>query len=330
MAAASSNRLRTGIVLTTLAFCAFFTAQGATALLAGRAFEVDPEVAAGPPKRRTLAPTRGRRRHDPAIILRRNIFNSALGDLSAAPIEEATLPDTEMPEEAVDSPCENEMRLIGTVVLPGQLEQSLAAIVGTDRKAGLHRGGAEVEGFRIRSIQSDAVVLQTKTGFCRLAMFEVDSAGPRPPRTAVKLPASKGKKKKPGKKRGLDADRNAGLSEEELTQGIEKVNDTNYNISRAMMNKVLDNAGRLIGIAAVSPKVEGGASVGMEIRGIRANTLLTKLGIQNGDVLEGINGQPLTSTDAALGAYTTLRTADKFNLSIRRGGESMIINYNLQ
>jgi len=132
------------------------------------------------------------------------------------------------------------------------------------------------------------------------------------------------------KTRRPDADRNAGLSEEEIDQGIEKVNDTNYNISRSMLNKVLDNAGRLIGIAAVAPKVEGGRPIGMEIRGIRADTLLTKLGIQNGDILESVNGQSLTSTDAALGAYTTLRTADKFDLSIRRGSESMVINYNLQ
>jgi general secretion pathway protein C len=97
-----------------------------------------------------------------------------------------------------------------------------------------------------------------------------------------------------------------------------------------MLNKVLDNAGKLIGIAAVAPKMEGGQSVGMEIRGVRPNTLLTKLGIQNGDILESVNGQSLTNPDAALGAYTTLRTADKFSLSIRRGGRAMMINYTLQ
>ena len=323
MAAASSNRLRTGIVLTTLGLCALFSAQGATALLSKKVLETDP-AARVPRAKRSVPQPQAARRHDPGIILRRNIFNSALGDLSGVPIEDAALPDTEMPHEEVEVPCTNQMRLIGTVVLPGELEQSLAAIVGTDQKAGLYRGGVEVEGARIRSIQSDAVVLQTKTGFCRLAMFEVDGA-PKP----VRKPSRAVSKEQP-KRRGPDADRNAGLTDDELAEGIEKINDTNYNISRSMLNKVLDNAGRLIGIAAVSPKVEGGESIGMEIRGIRANTLLTKLGIQNGDVLESVNGQSLTSTDAALGAYTTLRTADKFNLSIRRGSQSMIINYNLQ
>jgi len=327
MAGANDNRLRNGIVLTTLALCAFFTAQGATALLSTKVLRSDPESNASAPRGRVGA-TQTQTRHDPGIVLKRNIFDSALGDLSAMPVADPVLPDAELPEDDVEAPCTNNMRLIGTVVMPGALEQSLAAIEGTDKKAGLHRGGAEVEGSRIRAIQSDNVVLQTKTGFCRLAMFEVAASPKRLKKQLIrtqKKPEEKGKKGKTPA-----ADRNAGLSAEELSQGIEKINDTNYNLSRTMLNKVLDNAGRLIGIAAVSPKVEGGQPIGMEIRGVRANTLLTKLGIQNGDVLESVNGQPLTSTDAALGAYTTLRTGDKFNLSIRRGSESMIINYNLQ
>jgi len=323
MAAATTNRFRNAIVLGTLALCALFTAQGATALLASRVLDGSGETSASPKKRRTT-PTRSRPRHDPKVVLQRNIFDSALGDLTLIEVDESELPASELPDGEVKVLCEDNLRLIGTVVVPGELEQSLAAIVGSDSKAGLHRGGGYVEGSQIRSIQSDAVVLQTTSGFCRLAMFEIDPQGAKPVRKPV-VPKPKARKPK-----GPQADRNAGLSEAEIAEGIEKVNDTNYNISRAMMNKVLDNAGRLIGIAAVSPKMQDGASLGMEIRGIRSGTLLTKLGIKNGDILESVNGQSLTSTDAALGAYTTLRTSDKFNLSIRRGGKSILINYNLQ
>lgn len=327
METASNSRVRIAIVLATLACCAFFAAQGATALFSAKVVKVDPDAVAPPPSRIDVK-ARARRIHDPAIILRRNIFDSARGDLTKTPLEEADgatpLADAEMPDDEVEAPCQNDLKLIGTVVLPGELEQSLAAIVGTDKKAGLHRGGAEVEGAKIRAIQSDSVILQTKTGFCRLAMFQVEGTGSKP---VVATPAVR---ERPKTTRRLSAKRNAGLSEEEIEEGIEKINDTNYNISRSMLNKVLDNAGRLIGIAAVAPKTEGGRPVGMEIRGIRPNTLLTKLGIENGDILESVNGQSLTSTDAALGAYTTLRTADKFNLSVRRGNQSMVINYNLQ
>ena len=324
MAAAATNRFRNVLVLTTLALCAFFCAQGATALLAAKVLSAEPDATPAP-SRRAIATTRTQRKRDPGIILKRNIFDSAQGDLSDVPIENPDLPLEDLPAEDVETPCKGTMRLIGTVVLPGDLERSLAAIVGSDNKAGLHRGGAEIEGSRIRAIHSDAVVLQNTGGLCRLAMFEVEGPAKKP-----KLQPAIKKRKELAKKRGPTADRNAGLSEDEMAEGIRKVNDTNYNVSRSMLNKVLDNAGKIIGIAAVAPKMEGGQSIGMEIRGIRPGTLLTNLGIQNGDILESVNGQPLSNPDTALGAYTTLRTADKFNLSIRRGGQSMMINYSLQ
>ena len=323
MALAANNRFRNVLLLTTLAVCAFFVAQGATALFAAKVLNAEAD-ATPPPARRAIATAAVQRKRDPGIILKRNIFDSALGDLSEAPIENPELTLEDLPAGEVGTPCKGAMRLIGTVVLPGDLEGSLAAIVGTDKKAGLHRGGTDVEGSRIRAIHTDAVVLQSTSGPCRLVMFEVEGAADRP-----KPAASKQKKKKPPKS-GPRADRNAGLSEDEMAEGIEKVNDTNYNLSRSMLNKVLDNAGKIIGIAAVAPKMEDGQSVGMEIRGIRPGTLLTKLGIQNGDILESVNGQSLSSPDAALGAYTTLRTADKFTLSIRRDGQSMMVNYSLQ
>lgn len=321
MATAANNRFKSLLLLGTLALSAFFVAQGATALLAAKVLSAVPEPEPST-SRRSVAPISTQGKHDPGVILRRNIFDSAAGDLSEVPIESSNVPLADLPPEEVETPCKGSMRLIGTVVLPGELERSLAAIVGSDKKAGLHRGGADVEGSKIRAINADSVVLQNTAGLCRLAMFEVDDA-------AKAAPIVKRRAKKPARA-GPRADRNAGLSQEEMAQGIEKVNDNNYNLSRAMLNKVLDNAGKLIGIAAVTPKMEGGQSVGMEIRGVYPDTLLTKLGIQNGDILEGVNGQSLSNPDAALGAYTTLRTADKFNLSIRREGKSMMINYSLQ
>lgn len=325
MAAVANNRLRNVIVLATLGICALFCAQGATALLAEQVLSGEKQMGPAPAGKATSS-ARALRRRDPSIVLRRNIFDSALGDLSVLPMADPDLPMGDVPAEDVETPCTGSMRVIGTVVIPGDLERSLAAILGTDKKAGLHYGGTEVEGSRIRAIHSDAVVLQSKGGLCRLAMFQVDGAPKKPAfRSALKAEPVKKKKTK-----GPSADRNAGLSDEEMTEGIDRVDDRNFNLSRSMLNKVLDNAGKIIGIAAVAPKIENGQSIGMEIRGVRPGTLLTKIGIQNGDLLESINGQSLSNPDAALGAYTTLRTADKFTLSVRRKGESMMINYNLQ
>ena len=331
MATAGNKKFKSGVILMTLALCAFFLAEGATALVGAKVLQRDPDAQPVRPRSRTPA-TFAQNRHDPAIILRRNIFKSELGDLTLAPVAEGggAIVDGELvleDGEAVNR-CTTKMRLTGTAVVPGDFDRSLAVIVGSDQKASLYQGAAEVDGSRIRAIHSDSVLLQAGSGgLCRLAMFDVDPTAP--PSFKLKSLAKKVQKGKKKKGRGPKADRNAGLSSEEIEQGIEKVSDTRFNMRRMLMNKVLDNAGKLIGIAAVSPKMEGGKSTGLEIRGIRQGTLLTKLGMKNNDVLENVNGQPLSSPDAALGAYTTLRTADKFTLSVRRDGKSMEITYNL-
>lgn len=326
-----SNGLGNVIVLTTLTLCAFFLAEGATAVLGATILQRDPDTK--PIRSRARLPTAVvRNRHDPSIILKRNIFNSALGDLTLAPMGDAgEMIDGELVLEDGETVnrCAAKLRLTGTAVVPDDFERSLAVIVGSDRKTALYQGPAEVEGSRIRAIHADSVLLQSSSGdVCRLAMFEVDAPG-APGAPKFKLDKLRGKPKNNKKARGPKLDRNAGLTDEELEQGIEKVSDTNYNIRRTLLNKVLDNAGKLIGIAAVSPKMEGDKSVGMEIRGVRPDTLLTKLGIKNNDVLESVNDEPLSSPDAALGAYTTLRTADKFTLAVQRDGKPMVITYNL-
>jgi len=311
-------------VLTTLALCAFFLSQGVTALVGAKVLGAEP---APEPRRPSTHINTSEKRvsRDPAIILRRNIFDSALGDLTQLPLEEGGHVDGEIAldgEEAL-SACTEKMRLIGTAVIPGDFERSVAMIVGSSGKNALHQGSAEVDGSRIRAIYSDSVILQTATGgLCELAMFEVGT--PEKARVAA-TPKPKPKKKKPRP----SANRNAGLTPQELEDGIAMISPTLIHIDRELLSKILDNSGKLIGIAAAAPKMENGKPVGMLIRGIRPNTLLTKLGINNNDVLESINDKPLIGTDAALEAYTLLRTADKFTLAVKRGGRSMRINYNI-
>ena len=322
-----NKRFRVALVLTTLALCALFLAEGGTAVLGARVLQSTP-ASEHPLRRSKGARPFAITRHDPAVILRRNIFDSDLGDLTQITVTGGEIVDGDVIVENGESVnrCNSRLKLAGTAVIPGDLGRSLAVIVGSDSETTLYQGGAEVEGSRILAIHADGVYLQAGSGgLCRLPMFAPEAEGPAgPPKPP---PPTVAKKRRSRRVPGLD--RNAGLSSEEIAHGIEKVSDTAFNVERSLLNKVLDNAGKLIGIAAVSPKMEDGKSVGMEIRGIRRNTLLTKLGIKNNDLLESVNGQPLSSPDTALGAYTTLRTADKFTLSIVRDGKPIVINYTL-
>ena len=70
--------------------------------------------------------------------------------------------------------------------------------------------------------------------------------------------------------------------------------------------------------------------VGIRLFGVRQDTLLGVLGMENGDRLQTINGFDMASPEKALEAYARLRTADKLTISINRRGQNMNLDYNIK
>jgi general secretion pathway protein C len=317
----------TAIILATLALCAFFLAQGATRVLASELLGPDSEGPKPAPVRIATAEAAFRRTRDPAVILRRNIFDSTRGDLTAEPLPAVVLgPDGKPVEEWDPSKppplCTGNLRLVGSVMSPGYPDWSFAAIAGTsDGKTLLYREGTDVDGSRVLAVYPSRVVVSGSRGPCQLLMFKEEESGAV--RVQMPPPAA------PAETSAVDA-RNAGLSDEELTDGIEKLSDTRFNIQRSLVDKVLANQGSLMRTARVIPHEENGRVVGVKLYGIRRNSLLGRLGIRNGDMLRTINGFDMTSPDSALEAYSRLRSADKLTLAVKRQNNEMTIEYNIQ
>ena len=324
---ARQDRLSVAIVLATLLVCAFFLAQGTTRVLAAELLTTEP--AAEALRRSPVATTKSsfERTRDPAIILRRNIFDSARGDLTAEPLPETG--DEGGPPEAWDPSqpppkCSSQLRLVGSVMSPGNPDWSFAAIAGTtDGKTMLYREGSRVDGSRVLAVYPSSVVVSGSAGVCRLLMFEEEETGAVRPIVVPKRATI------PATSPIADA-RKAGLSDAELDEGIEKITDTRFNIQRGLVDKVLANQGSLMRTARVIPHEENGRVVGVKLYGIRRSSLLGRLGIRNGDMLRTINGFDMTSPDSALEAYTSLRTADKLTLAVKRQNNEMTIEYNIE
>jgi general secretion pathway protein C len=171
----------------------------------------------------------------------------------------------------------------------------------------------------VLAVHSSSVVVSGSSGACQLLMFdEEEGAVARAP--ARPAPAAT----KPGDPR------NAGLSAQELDDGIEKISDTKFNIQRSLVDKALANQGSLMKTARVIPHDEDGRVVGVKLYGIRRTSLLGRLGIRNGDMLRTINGFDMTSPDTALEAYSRLRSADKLTLAVKRQNNEMTIEYNVE
>ncbi len=326
------RRIAIGIIFASIALSALFLAQGTTALLAGALLELDPTVAEQAQTRRP--PGAGRAevgsRADATNILRRNIFDSETGDLLAvaAPAEETgDEEDVVIDPNAPPPPCEGSIRLVGSLVNARYPEWSFAAIVGPAGKALLYRAGMSIEGRELLAVGSSLVFLKPTNGsVCSLAMF--DPSAPERPQPAVQPQATPSAVVR--RERNEEEDESGNISSSELEQGITRVSDTEFTVARGLVDQLLENQAELMRTARIIPHQEGGRTVGVKLYGIRRNSLLGRLGLQNGDMLRTINGYDMTSPDSALEAYSRLRGANNLTVSVVRRGQAMNVDYNIQ
>ena len=329
MADVQKKRIGIAIVVGTLLLCALFLAQGTTALLASAFLPLDPQVAPARVRRPASLAGSADERADGTDVLRRNIFDSETGDLTAQPVV-ATADDAEEPvvvdPNAPPPPCEGSIRLVGALVNARHPEWSFASIAGPDGKALLYRAGMSIEGREIMGIGMDQVFMRPSSGsLCTLAMFAPPQAG-EAPRVAA-APSTPAAVVRRG---GEEESDEGGISSSDMEAGINRVSDTEFTVARGLVDQLLENQAELMRTARIIPHQEGGRTVGVKLYGIRRNSLLGRLGLQNGDMLRTINGYDMTSPDSALEAYSRLRGANNLTVAVVRRGQAMNIDYNIQ
>jgi general secretion pathway protein C len=144
--------------------------------------------------------------------------------------------------------------------------------------------------------------------------------GKAAPKTKV-TPKAKGKKPKGGKRAELRA---------AIDEGIKKVDDTHYEIDRALVDKLLANPMSVARGARVVPSIKNGKANGFKLYAIRPNSIYGKLGLMNGDTIHAVNGFELTTPDKALEVYTKVKTSSNLSVSVTRRGKPVNLGYNIQ
>lgn len=113
-------------------------------------------------------------------------------------------------------------------------------------------------------------------------------------------------------------------------EGIKKLDEHHYNIERSTVNNALTNLNDLAMQARIVPSFKNGQANGFKLFSIRPDSLYSKIGIQNGDVIQGINGLDINSPDKALEAYGKLKSANALDLKVERNGQSVNYHYAIQ
>jgi general secretion pathway protein C len=115
-----------------------------------------------------------------------------------------------------------------------------------------------------------------------------------------------------------------------IDNGIKKIDDNNYEIDKSLVDKVLANPMGVAKGARVVPAVKNGKPDGFKLYAIRPSSVYSKLGLQNGDTLQSINGFELTSADKALEVYTKLREATSLEVEVTRRGKQEKLKYSIR
>ncbi|MEA3359710.1 MAG: type II secretion system protein GspC [Thermodesulfobacteriota bacterium] len=98
-------------------------------------------------------------------------------------------------------------------------------------------------------------------------------------------------------------------------------------LSKSDVEDSFKNVHELLSQVRVRPHFRDGRPDGLAISSIKAGSFFAKLGLRNGDVVQGVDGRSIKSPDDVLDIYTKLKSASQVELQIRRRGKSKKINY---
>ncbi len=239
------------------------------------------------------------------VILTRNIFGiTNLSDAGLPGGSQVALPDSTL-----------NIVLLGTII---NHDASSVAIIKNpdDNKVNGYRSGEVVdiiksEDVKVIEIMNCRVVIERqRTGRETIKckdLGEIASTSPAGP---------SGKRTQA---RGLDS----GSSPD--NEGISKIGENEYEVSRELLEDVLSDPTNIIQQARVIPQEDG-----LRFFGIRSNSIFWKIGIKNGDTLHKINNVELNDVEKALSVFEELRSQSNFTIDFTRAGKQYTYEYNVK
>ncbi len=198
--------------------------------------------------------------------------------------------------------------LFGTIT--GRDDHDYAVIEDTKkRKQGLYKKGDTIQNAEIKLILRKKVVL-TVNGKDEILLMEDDK------------PNKSTKSRKPSSFKEMES---KNLLDAERFDTGETVS-----IDREKINSSLKNINQLMSQVKVRPHFKDGKPNGLLLSHVQQNSIFKDMGLQNGDIVKGVNGKEIQSVDDALKFYDNLKSSASVELQIERKGEGLSLNYQIE
>ncbi len=191
-------------------------------------------------------------------------------------------------------------------------EETTVITIEYKRKSKVLARGDEINGFVLEGAGSNFATFSKDTKTYRVDLLK------------SKRGTSSGSSIKPVSKTAPSPSKTPAKVEGEVTDaGDHKI------VDRSLLDhyaKNMDDIYKNIGITEVK---EGGKIKGFRITFVRRGSPFSKLGIKRGDVIKSINGQEITSYNAAFETYKNIGNIENLTMVIKRGKEEMELEYEI-
>jgi len=189
-------------------------------------------------------------------------------------------------------PTSLKLALLGTV--SGNRQNTFAVIEEIDKKKqALYRVGDSVQGAIVKKILRGKVILRVKE---RDEILTIEEAA------ALRA----------GKKY---------LTSEPVEAGATIM------VSRSAVQESMKNVHSLLSQVRIRPYFRDGKADGLSVTNIKAGSFFAKLGLKNGDIVQGMDGKIIKSPEDVLEMYKKFKLGSQVALKIMRNNEQKIINY---
>jgi general secretion pathway protein C len=111
--------------------------------------------------------------------------------------------------------------------------------------------------------------------------------------------------------------------------GVKKITDNRYEVKRKYIDDTLSNLNHVATQARIVPSFKNGVANGFKLFSIQPGSLYSAIGVENGDVIQRINGYEINSPDKALEVYQKLRESSHITIEIERNGQIVRKEYNV-
>jgi len=190
--------------------------------------------------------------------------------------------------------------LLGTV--SGDDENSVAIIQErAKRSQSLYKIGDTIQNATIIEILRGKVILRVGSKNQILTMEENTSASGSTP--GRQLPQSINKRRAPS------------------------VASSTITLDQSTVTRSLGDISKLLSQVRVRPHYKNGKPDGLMLSQVKPNTIFTRLGLRNGDVIQNVGEKTIENPDDIMGFYEELKSGSDVSLEIMRRGKKKALNY---